>query len=334
MLEENILKRLQAELREKPSHPTLDPILKADAASEIWTALGMERLSQGKVACLILAGGQGSRLKTSLPKALIPVTPDGKKTLLELQLEKIGTAPCAIITSPGNHNQIAQFLEDHPFPSRPVLVTQTEAPFLTDEGNWILRENGKLAAGPDGNGHALHLLEAHGVLDTWNRLSVEEISITQIDNALANPVDPILIGYHVAHPADVTVKVIQRESPHEKVGVMVVKDGRIEVQEYSERAETGSQEALAHIGLFAINLSFAKKVSQIEFPWHRARKQDPVTGEWIWKFERFIFDMLSYSEKTNLLLYPRKEVYAPLKNASGEKSLETVRKALATTSLP
>jgi UDP-N-acetylglucosamine pyrophosphorylase len=48
----------------------------------------------------------------------------------------------------------------------------------------------------------------------------------------------------------------------------------------------------------------------------------------IWKCERFIFDLLDYARASAVLVYPREKIYAPLKNASGEKSVETVKEAL------
>ncbi len=320
-------KQLLESLKRESKHDNFTPILKAETRSEKWAPLGSERLAQGKVACLILAGGQGSRLGLSIPKALVPVSPDGKKTLLEIHLEKIGHHPCALITSRENHAAIAEFLSEKKFGNNITLVIQDEAPLLDDQGNWVLKDDGKLATGPDGNGYALHLLARTGVLRDWKQAGVEEITIVPIDNPLADPVDPILIGYHAAHPANVTVKVISRENPDEKVGIMVDTESRIEVREYSE-IPTITTQCLAHIGLFVMNLSFAEQLSTQEFPWHLARKTDPATKKNIWKFERFIFDMLPHSEQTNLLLYPREEVYAPLKNATGEKSLATVQAAL------
>ncbi len=337
LLSPNLLKSQQESLSASRLNEDFEPIYEAPQASDTWIPLGIERLSQGKVASLILAGGQGSRLGLSVPKALVPVTPDGQKTLLELHLEKIELArtfhqtniPCAVITSKENHAQIAQFIQEKNFGSFVTLVTQNEAPFLDDLGNWILRDDGKLATGPDGNGYALHLLQENGVLSTWKKAGIEEITLVPIDNPLADPVDPVLIGYHAARSAEVTVKVIARQSEEEKVGILVQKNSRIEVREYSELpAEMPQKMCLAHIGLFALNLSFAEKVSKEKFPWHLARKLDPLTQKWIWKFERFIFDMLIYSHKTNLLLYPREDVYAPLKNATGDKSLATVQAAL------
>ncbi len=337
LLSPELLKSQQQSLTPTLKNETVLPICEAPLADPTWTPLGIERLTQNKVGCLILAGGQGSRLGLSIPKALVPVTPDGQKTLLELHLEKIELArrlyqtkiPCAVITSKENYAPIAQFIRDKKFDSFTTLVIQHEAPFVDSNGNWILRPDGKLATGPDGNGYALHLLQKNGILDAWRKAGIEELTISPIDNPLADPVDPILIGYHVAHPADVTVKVISRQNAEEKVGIMVRNNHHIEVREYSELpAEQPIQACLAHIGLFALNLSFAENVSQETFPWHIARKQDPLSKEWILKFERFIFDMLPFSQKTNLLLYPREDVYAPLKNASGDKSLATVQAAL------
>lgn len=340
-LSPELLKNQQARLRQTQVPTPLEPVLDAETASDQWLPLGTETLSQDRVACLILAGGQGSRLRSTLPKALISVSPNGDKTLLQLHLEKITAAtaihrafiPCAILTSPGNHDVIAAYLKKNHFfgldPRSLSLITQNEAPFMSEQGNWILREKGKLASGPDGNGHALHLLKSHGVLNQWKSKGIEMMTIVPIDNPLADPVDPILIGYHTSHPADVTLKVIRRLNMEEKVGLIVRKENRILIQEYSELPSDQSfSSCLAHIGLFALPLSFAQQVSQRDFPWHLAYKQDVVTGQWIWKFERFIFDMLPYSSKTNLLLYPREDVYAPLKNASGDKSIATVQEAL------
>jgi len=337
LLNPHLLKSQQQCLGVAQKNETVEPIDKAQVASETWRPLGIERLAQGTVACLILAGGQGSRLGLSIPKALVPVTPDGQKTLLELHLEKIELAralykteiPCAVITSRENQAAITAFIQEKKFDPFTTVVIQDEAPFVDEKGNWILRPDGKLATGPDGNGYALHLLQRNGILDAWRKARIKELTIVPIDNPLADPVDPILIGYHVAHPADVTVKVITRQNTEEKVGIMVRNDSQIEVREYSELpAGHHTQPCLAHIGLFALNLSFAETVSKETFPWHIARKQDPLTKEWILKFERFIFDMLPFSEKTNLLLYPREDVYAPLKNATGDKSLATVQAAL------
>jgi UDP-N-acetylglucosamine/UDP-N-acetylgalactosamine diphosphorylase len=325
----------------RESSTSYEPYNKADIASFEWSFEGHEALSQGAVACVILAGGQGSRLGSHLPKALIPVSTDGKKTLIEFHLENIYaintlygvSIPCAIITSSENHAKIVHFLKSNQWfglsESSVSVVMQSNAPFLDEEGHWFLRSPGILAMGPDGNGHAVHLLASHGLLKKWESQGIRFITIVPIDNPLANPVDPILVGYHLTHPADVTLKAIVRSSPEENVGVICLKDGKVVVQEYSEIPdEAAHHKYLAYIGLLILNLSFAQSVVSHSLPWHLAHKYDHLSQKWIWKFERFIFDMLPYADKTQLLLYPREEVYAPLKNSSGDKSLATVQAAL------
>ena len=69
---------------------------------------------------------------------------------------------------------------------------------------------------------------------------------------------------------------------------------------------------------------------KVELPIHIARKMIAVDGQKIpaCKQEKFIFELLDYSRYSTVLVYPRGEIYAPLKNKEGEKSLETVRVAL------
>ena len=337
LLSTDLLSTQRAALQTSKIREEIVPLVHAESASDRWTPLGIEQIVQGKVACLILAGGQGSRLGASVPKALVTISPDGKKTLLDILLDKIIAAaqfhrvkiPCAIIVSEASQGQIASYIQAKKLGDFITLVVQDEAPFLDENENWMVRDDGKLATAPNGNGYALHLLEKNGILKKWKASGIDVITIVPIENPLADPVDPILIGYHVSHPADVTIKVISRQNGEEKVGVIVRSNNRIAVREYSELPATTSEKTcLANIGLFAVNLSFAHQIAQHEFPWHVAHKQDPITKQWIWKFERFIFDMLPLSQKTNLLLYPREDVYAPLKNSDGLPAVQAALKRL------
>ncbi|HHL71680.1 MAG TPA: hypothetical protein ENJ29_04125, partial [Bacteroidetes bacterium] len=50
---------------------------------------GEEKLRQGKVGALLVAGGQGSRLGFDGPKGKFPITPVKNKTLFQLHAEKL-----------------------------------------------------------------------------------------------------------------------------------------------------------------------------------------------------------------------------------------------------
>jgi UDP-N-acetylglucosamine/UDP-N-acetylgalactosamine diphosphorylase len=47
-----------------------------------------------------------------------------------------------------------------------------------------------------------------------------------------------------------------------------------------------------------------------------------------WKFEEFIFDALPFATTAQALLFPRESCFAPLKNLTGEDSIQTVQEAL------
>jgi len=337
--EQKKLLEMQRELIAQHRHfPVPEPLCIFDRPTETARAHGEKLLSKGKVACLILAGGQGTRLGTSRPKALVEVTPVKKKTLLQFFCEKTAAASIAyntslqlaIMTSSLNHREIQDYLiKNHYFglkESQVGLFEQDNAPFINTEGNWIEGSPGHFAEGPDGNGHSLRKLMACGIGKRWKDAGIESLIVLPIDNPLADPFDAALCGEHALKNLEITIKAIEKLNPAEKVGVLVLREGKVTVQEYSELPDP-FEAPLAHIGLFCFSLTFVEKAAKIDLPWHLARKI--YHGQKIWKFERFLFDVLPHSQKTGVLVYPRHNVYAPLKNLEGSHSLEMVQQALA-----
>jgi UDP-N-acetylglucosamine/UDP-N-acetylgalactosamine diphosphorylase len=215
-------------------------------------------------------------------------------------------------------------------------------PFIDDRGRWLLEEPGKIAEGPDGNGHALRLFYESGLWEKWRAQGIEHLNIIVVDNALADPFDPEFIGFAHRTAADVALKAVARLSKDEKMGVIAERDKKLKLIEYSELTGSGSKQfTLSNTGLFCMSMEFIRHLYQdlaVELPLHLARKTASVLlgtskgcfqeKAYVWKCERFIFDLFDYARTSSVLVCPREKIYAPLKNATGDKDLESVRQAL------
>lgn len=327
-----------------------------------WLNCGKQLIAEGQVGCLIVAGGQGTRLGCNGPKGLFPVTVVKNKSLFQLVAEKVLAASrqakrpllLAIMTSSVNHADTFNFFEENNYfgldKTQVYFFSQTDLPFLNAEGNFFLETPSKIAAGPDGNAASLkHFVTSH-IWSDWYERGVRYLNYIHIDNPLADPFDAELIGYHHHHQSDLVIKCIKRENPSEKVGVIVRNNDQVDVIEYSEisaeerdaRSPDGNLKHLCcNISLFSFKMDFVKDVANdyyAKFPFHKAWKAAKYLNEQgetktseqpiAWKFEKFIFDLLPYAKDVKALLYPRESCFAPLKNAQGADSITDVQKSL------
>lgn len=344
------LQHYQQTLKEETKQewtPFFDYSLKG---SERHKNLGQELIAQGKVGCLLVAGGQGTRLSFDAPKGTFPVSVIKHKSLFQIFAEKMIAAgkqanrllPLAIMTSPQNHAATVDFFQTHAYfglkEEQVYFFQQNELPFLDNEGHLILKSDQTIAKGPDGNGGSLSLFFSSGIWENWHRQGVEYVNYILVDNPLADPFDAELIGYHADNHCDITVKCIQKESPEERVGLLVKDDAGVRIVEYTEISDS-ERKALqpdghlkhrcTNLSLFCFSMDFIKATAQTAIlPWHFAYKATGLNGTYGWKFETYIFDYLPVAKKVKALLYPREECFAPLKNGSGTDSLETVQAAL------
>lgn len=302
--------------------------------------LGKELIAHGKTGCLIVAGGQGTRLGFEGPKGIFPLTRVKRKTLFQLFAEKTAAAskqantplPLAIMTSPLNDAVTKEYFAQNRYfgllPEQLFFFTQDMLPYLDLEGNLFLEAPGLIAQGPDGNGNTLRKFYESGIWEQWNTLGIEQLLYIQIDNPLADPFDAELCGFHHRTKADITLKCVFRQDPQEKVGVVVRHGKQIEVVEYTElpaqEKEAISDHRVANISLFAFSMRFIEQCKELELPLHASLKPAKPLAK-AWKMETFIFDHLPYAANVQALLYPRSDCFAPLKSS---ENVEEVQNAL------
>lgn len=322
-MDKTLYAELQKALEAKPkeSHSPLEEVAHVQPRLR---ERGFESLSTSTL--VVVAGGHGSRLGYLKPKGCFPVTSVHQRTLFELLARRVLAAServgvrleMALMTSQENHAETERFFHEQGRfgleKEQLHFFQQEQLPFLDLEGAPLRTPSGEVAYGPNGNGGALRRLVEVGLWERWASQGIERIHFLPIDNALALPFDPELIGYHVERGNEVSLKAMRRSSCHEKVGVLVESGGRVGVVEYSESSLEFERYPYANLSLFCFEMDFVKRVSQKRLPLHAVRKW--VHGGWAWKFEEFIFDVLAFSKQTGVLLAPREENFAPLKEAS------------------
>lgn len=344
-IDSHIFREQQQLLREPLiKKETVDPFINfAHSGNQNDAISGKKLIAEGLVGCLLIAGGQGTRLRFNGPKGLFPITPVMHKPLFQWFAEKVVAAskqsgkalPLAVMTSPLNHAAtVSYFEENHYFGLQSDQIdffSQEMLPLLDEKGNLFLESNETLAEGPSGNGTSLKSFVMKGIWEKWNRQGVRYLNYVLIDNVLADPFDAELIGFHQRNKSEITLKCTPRQDPIEKVGVVVCKKGKVHVVEYSEFPESEREarnpdDSLRHqcanLSLFCFNMDFIFSSTTKLLPLHNAFKANA------WKFETFIFDLLPYARDVSALLYPRSACFAPLKNYSGSDSPEMVQLAL------
>lgn len=278
-------------------------------------ALGESLIRQGKVGSIVLAGGDGSRLGWSGPKGTFPITPN--KTLFQLLSERVRAASSlynvdlsiAVMTSPLNDAATRDSFPQH---LPPVDFFTQKMAQLLDEKKLPLSEER-----PNGNGEALHQFYASGLYEKWAKLGIEYLQVIPIDNLLAAPFDPNLIGFQAKRELEVALKAIERKDPEEKVGVVGMRGGKLCVIEYSEHPP--AEWNVANTGLFSFSMSFVREAIKISLPIHLAKKE--VNGAFVYKQELFLFDLLPFANRVDALIYPREEIFAPLKSKEDVKGI-------------
>lgn len=340
-------------LEPPPIAPSVD-----DAAAR---TAGIQALRDGTVAVVLVAGGQGSRLGSDLPKGCFPVGPVSGATLYQIHAAKVlelgrrfgRTPPLLVMTSRATDEATRTFFasqQNFGLQANDVqFFRQAEMPALDRAtGKVLLEAPGRLFTAPDGHGGCLTALSRQGWLDRLESGGIQHLFYFQVDNPLVRIADPVFLGRHLLAGSQASSKVIARRHAGEKLGVFASLGGRCHIVEYSDLPKemdeaTGSDGGIlfnaGNPAIHVFSVPFLRKAASGDenMPFHAALKKVPnwtprygsqvPDRENAIKYEKFMFDILPHAAPWLLMWTSREDEFAPLKNADGADSPAGVRQA-------
>lgn len=183
---------------------------------------------------------------------------------------------------------------------------------------------------------------------------IEHVHAYCVDNCLVKVADPVFIGFAASKNVDIATKVVRKRNASEPVGLILLKNGKPDVVEYSEiskelveEKDLKHQDVLKFRAANIVNHYYSFRFLETiedwshKLPHHVARKKipnvDTETGKIIKpekpngvKLEQFVFDVFPFLklEQFASLEVDRKDEFSPLKNArgTGEDDPDTSRK--------
>jgi UDP-N-acetylglucosamine/UDP-N-acetylgalactosamine diphosphorylase len=352
--------------------PSLEPLPASARASIMdshsedisrWYDEGLDLIAGNKVAVVLMAGGQGTRLGSSEPKGCFDIGLPSAKSLFQIQAERIrkvellaveeagisgsATVPWYVMTSGPTRGPTERYFKEHNYfglkPENVVIFEQGVLPCISNDGKILLESKGRVAVAPDGNGGIYNALVESKVLDDMKRRGIEHIHAYCVDNCLVKVADPVFIGFSASLKVDIATKVVRKRNATESVGLIVCKNGRPDVVEYSEiDPEVAAEQDPKQPGLLRFRAAnivnhyysfrFLESIPQWAktLPHHVARKKIPYadleSGETVKpakpngiKLEQFVFDVFPMLDMSKFACMEvrREDEFSPLKNARG-----------------
>lgn len=252
------------------------------------------------------------------------------------------------MTSGPTRGPTESFFKEHNFfglkPENVFIFEQGVLPCISNEGKILMETKSKVAVAPDGNGGIYQALIKSGAVADMKKRCIEHIHAYCVDNCLVKVADPTFVGFSASKNVEIGTKVVRKRNAKEPVGLILQKNGKPDVVEYSEidAATAEAKDAqnpeilkfrAANIVNHYYSFRFLESTPQWahRLPHHVAKKKIPCinteTGEAIKpetpngiKMEQFVFDCFPFlrMEQFACMEVRREDEFSPLKNARGK----------------
>ena len=214
------------------------------------------------------------------------------------------------------------------------------------EGKIMMKSPYEVQLSPNGNGALFEAINNNAIIKNHIK-RVKYVQVIGVDNVLNKILDPTHIGFTELHNFDASLKCCVKSSPDEKVGVVLKKNGKYDIVEYSEisqemaaqqtKDKDGNDKLVYELGSILMFMLSSKKllnlcqdtaslnklyhvafkkIEQYDPEQEKAVKPDKENG---YKFELFLHNFLPFCDdgKFGALKVQREDEFAPVKNANG-----------------
>ena len=328
--------------------------------SDEFRRIGLDAIRAGKVGAVLLAGGMGTRLGSDNPKGMynIGITKEVYifqriiENLLDVVNEAESWIHLFIMTSEKNNEATVNFLREKKFfgynEEYVTFFTQEMAPAVDYNGKIFLETKSRMATSPNGNGGWFSSMLRCDVVKIAKEAGIEWLNTFAVDNVLQRIADPVFVGATINSGCTVGAKVVKKNAPDERVGVICLKDKHPSIVEYYEltdelmNAKNEKGEPAYYFGVilnYLFRLDELISIAKDKMPLHIVEKKisyyDDALGKTVkpekpngYKFETLVLDMVHMMADCVPYEVDRKREFAPIKNLHGVDSLDSARELM------